>query len=612
MDVWRCATCSKLKPLSGDHLNGKKTVRSDCWPCGKKCTFMRESAAATRSAAPVVTAPFLFNPAMKVSSGKPAAGTAQAVAISNPFLTGAAALGTSAVGSQQACNKPPSGPFASAQLQFGAAMRATPSDKTAAEAPLLNPFAEMSVSPGKGPFASTTHTQTNITASSSNPFAAVALPVPRVNETLSCGSAPSSSDGTSPIIMQSASDRSRQSPPFTFTVSPSAVVPSNISYNAPTVRGDSGAEPEWICSVCYKRKDLHGDHLRGKTTVRSDCWPCAKKRTFILSTSELRATSKDAPQKHQQLLPPRSTTTTTTTTQTPVRELVSADLVVSPGVSLVSSASVMWRDPVIPSSDTVMNMFVAHAASQQQQQQREKSSPMAVAPDSSEHNSADTAAAPLLTFTFEGEVLRGYRQQLVDGIRTRTVWYNRTLYVLAPENSHGESGSVAAAPQLGAAAVVFLAVEHKLALSPFRRMRRLFCPDEFSFAAACAYANTFLAGHHTSPHQSSFVVYGPRVDHTAPTTQWGSIIENCAHARQLVVSGEQRVEGAQSIFRSTGWLTLPLYATAEAIRLMEAQQQQQGADAEFWGADVVLVTATMKLEELPQAAALALPVKPFL
>lgn len=37
----------------------------------------------------------------------------------------------------------------------------------------------------------------------------------------------------------------------------------------------------WRCSVCRKQKDLNGPHLDGKTTVRSDCWPCAKKQTFL-------------------------------------------------------------------------------------------------------------------------------------------------------------------------------------------------------------------------------------------------------------------------------------------------------------------------------------------
>lgn len=203
----------------------------------------------------------------------------------------------------------------------------------------------------------------------------------------------------------------------------------------------------------------------------------------------------------------------------------------------------------------------------------------------------------------------------MDGIRIRTAWYDRTLYVLAPKTVEKKNSGEFGVSALGQAAVVFLAVEHKLAESPFRLMRRLFCPNEFLFAAACMYANTFLAGHRAGVKQSSFVVYGPQVDPTVPTTPGGSIIEACAHAEQRVVGGEQRVEGAQSIFRNSGWLTPPLHAAAEAMRLAVAQEERQkqtgGDDATSLGVDVVLVAETMRMEELSQAAALALPVKPF-
>ena len=38
----------------------------------------------------------------------------------------------------------------------------------------------------------------------------------------------------------------------------------------------------WRCCRCGKVKELSGDHLRGKTQVRSDCWPCGVKRVFVL------------------------------------------------------------------------------------------------------------------------------------------------------------------------------------------------------------------------------------------------------------------------------------------------------------------------------------------
>ena len=39
---------------------------------------------------------------------------------------------------------------------------------------------------------------------------------------------------------------------------------------------------EWRCAKCNKVKDLHGDHVKGKTIVRDDCSSCATKRKFRL------------------------------------------------------------------------------------------------------------------------------------------------------------------------------------------------------------------------------------------------------------------------------------------------------------------------------------------
>jgi hypothetical protein len=42
--VWRCAACGKVKELSGAHLRGKRELRSECWPCGRKQFFRLEAA----------------------------------------------------------------------------------------------------------------------------------------------------------------------------------------------------------------------------------------------------------------------------------------------------------------------------------------------------------------------------------------------------------------------------------------------------------------------------------------------------------------------------------------------------------------------------------------
>ncbi|RNF18018.1 uncharacterized protein Tco025E_04677 [Trypanosoma conorhini] len=553
MDIWRCSVCKKTKGLSGKHLEGKTRVRSDCWPCAKKCTFVRESPAESRGAAQVVTAPFLFNPALSTSPEKPlaTATAATAGAASNPFAAAAALL-------------------------------------------------------AKSPFASAPQTWRG-TAASSNPFATA------VDASLAAGKQPGVEAATrnnvssqarenSPIVMHSVpvADRQRQSPPFTFTSAPGAAVPTVTDNAASGGATSSSSAPVWRCSVCKKTKGLSGKHLEGKTRVRSDCWPCAKKCMFVLSCPEPCASS-------EAFAPLPFSVAATVRAEPPTGG--QAAHVNSRGTSPMASTTSAWQAPVVPMDDQGAKAFMIN--SRPQGPSIKDPLEQSPSPASAEPSHPCTVVSSF-SQTFEGEVLRGYRQQLVDGIRIRTTWHNRTLYVLAPENGGGKHLAAASASQVGDAAVVFLAVEHKLALSPFRHMRRIFCPDEFTFAAACMYANTFLAGHPTSPQQSSFVVYGPQVDRTVPMTRWGPIIEGCTHARQRVVSGEQRVEGAQSIFRHSGWLTLPLHATAEAIRLLEVQQHADAATAaECLGVDVVLVAETMRLEELPQAAALALPVKPF-
>ncbi|RNC31449.1 hypothetical protein TcCL_Unassigned06025, partial [Trypanosoma cruzi] len=53
-----------------------------------------------------------------------------------------------------------------------------------------------------------------------------------------------------------------------------------------------GKNGVWKCSRCGKAKDLSGEHLKNKTEVRSDCWPCARKSTFILEREKLSVCGK--------------------------------------------------------------------------------------------------------------------------------------------------------------------------------------------------------------------------------------------------------------------------------------------------------------------------------
>ena len=71
-------------------------------------------------------------------------------------------------------------------------------------------------------------------------------------------------------------------PPFFVGVPPAAplttsaaVLPAPVA-STPTV----GPRYGWKCDMCKKLKSLSGSHLEGKTEVRSECWPCAKKTLF--------------------------------------------------------------------------------------------------------------------------------------------------------------------------------------------------------------------------------------------------------------------------------------------------------------------------------------------
>ncbi|CAD2218695.1 hypothetical protein AGDE_12952 [Angomonas deanei] len=146
---WRCKVCNKTKDLHGDHLKGKTEVRSDCWPCAKKQTF-------------VLT-----------DDSKPAAQTS----------TGASS---------------------------------SPDNSAKSSSPFKTDFGQGAVKPS-----------------------------------LSNQGAAKPTAGEPPAAKETGA-----------TAFPGL---------------------EWRCKVCNKTKDLHGDHLKGKTEVRSDCWPCAKKQTFVLT-----------------------------------------------------------------------------------------------------------------------------------------------------------------------------------------------------------------------------------------------------------------------------------------------------------------------------------------
>ncbi|XP_010700657.1 hypothetical protein LPMP_283190 [Leishmania panamensis] len=159
--VWRCCVCHKVKDLKGPHLNGKASVRSDCWPCAKKTTFVHES------------------------SGD--------------------------------------GPLEDAGRRAGRVA-------AAADVERLSVCGEHRTTVFKAPV------------------------VPSEAEEPSC------------MLPVTKAGRGQGSAAEGAGLAP---LSGNVL---------------WRCAVCHKVKDLKGPHLSGKTSVRSDCWPCAKKTTFLRDT----------------------------------------------------------------------------------------------------------------------------------------------------------------------------------------------------------------------------------------------------------------------------------------------------------------------------------------
>jgi hypothetical protein len=107
---------------------------------------------------------------------------------------------------------------------------------------------------------------------------------------------------------------------------------------------------------------------------------------------------------------------------------------------------------------------------------------------------------------------------------------------------------------------------------------------------------------------SKFDVYGPQTDPTKSLSLWGRIVSASPVARRCVVSEEQRVVAAQMLYRRVSWLAAPQTMTATAIQLsVEAAE----STPDVHGVDVVLLTGTMKLEELPHAVPLAQLSQPY-
>ena len=797
-EVWRCDVCKKVKDLKGPHLNGKTSVRSDCWPCGKKRTFVKTGADSTTAAATTytfsttTTAKSTVNTnALPASISVTPSTEAQAAAFQNIFAaaTAAAAAAAKTSTSSAITTSPPSFPFSS--ISRDGINNNSSSSSSSKRTSHVNTSSSGSTRGGADGGGVATAFGTSRTSSS--PFITPAVSAASIKKFktsyashMTCkheDPTPASEAGrntstfppsmTSPYVMESSAGTS---PPFTFrpnanytptsstvggmwstatllpgsmaslgnpsaagrTVSPfmpsAESKPSTEAADAaasayatlkPAVLTAAAADAPstsdaatlvWACEHCHKVKDLKGEHLRGKTTVRSDCWPCAKKRTFVLTTlaalaaagrsmklgggsgsrsssmaqraavggdvvkSPSRAIStaaqsqgplftaavaaSAAPTRFENLFtglprlatPPKAAGSNT-------EENVSPPLAENAG-SQASPKPVSWVKPVIPADANADESFFIHpeatlsSPSPSPSAQLSLTSTVPIAHEhstmSSHGNNSAGSAAPLAVSSsaswvaavaastrgtesdlatyyaamarFDQQLLKSFRERLVGGVQLRAVWHERVLYVIAEDAAAAAAEPddlVGAFAELGRYAALYLAVEQKLAASRFRHVGRLFCPNEFAFAAACCYANNFFPSEAATTSSSSlsttleptpgsakasrFKVYGPQMDPTKSLSLWGRIVSASPAAQLCVVSEEQRVVAAQTLYRRVSWLAAPQTMTATAIQL----SVEAASAADEHGVDVVLLTGTMKLEELPQAVPLAQLPQPY-
>ncbi|KPA86902.1 hypothetical protein ABB37_00940 [Leptomonas pyrrhocoris] len=773
-DVWRCEQCQKMKDLNGPHLNGRSSVRSDCWPCAKKTTFVRCGADGTTAAA--TTATPTSTPgvtALPVSIAVTPSDEAQAAAFQNIYAAATAAAATAQTAANTATTTAKSSlvfPLHTTHHNGNPISHQSSSSNAVAthfgtSRTPLNPFFTPAVSAASIKKFQVSYANV-MTAKHEDPTHAPAATTAALGAGKSAtasASAALSPQSSSPCVMESSAGTS---PPFTFRpnanyipaassgsvwstatllpgstaaatttsasralspsmslmpvdaaaapnvfakhaeVMPSSAITDAGSGAAPTVAratthgaaaAASSSASLWVCDHCHKAKDLKGDHLRGKATVRSDCWPCGKKRTFVLrAPSAMAATTgplklgggggSRTASAASAVSVPTAASSAAASSSVPVNPFITPPMLgTSPRVNSTNVATVttsalagavapsgsvsmplLWVLPAIPSSphmeescclSTALPHAVlpasffgttpaAAATTNATTISNLNGSAASLASSSAAWivgaTTASTAAggrdseANIATYyaamaRFDQQLLKSFRERLVGGTQLRAVWSDRVLYVIAEDNSAdaaaattatgfatSSSGTrqapddlVGAFAELGRYAALYLAVEQKLAASRFRHIGRLFCPNEFAFAAACCYANNFFAAETAasaatllpppSTATSKFKVYGPQTDPTKSLSLWGRVVAESPVAHRCVVSEEQRVVAAQTLYRRVSWLAAPQTMTATAIQLSVETE----STADEHGVDVVLLTGTMKLEELPQAVPLA-------
>ena len=553
---WRCVVCNKPKDLRGPHLKGKTKVRSDCWPCAVKREFVLVNADEAIVAAPAKvvaasTPPQAANPFVKSATQEPKP------AAVNPF------------GNSSPSTAPPSAnPFqksaSSTQLHAGKPLlpNAFASSSTPSTTASSNPFAKPAAA--QAPLSSSSNSAAALfkapsapaAAAVKSPFAGVFGAPSAANPFLNPQAPKPATAGAPALVMQSQSP-SKPSPPFTFVAAKKLVAPALglQSSQASAPRGFS-SDDTWKCAKCGKAKDLRGEHLAGKTIVRSDCWPCAVKRVFIrhdpsgeafespsptgqaaasssVSPDGRKISSKTSPELQQQRTnsTPDSITSSFASccvvpSNTPASPIVHASS--APGRSTPANVFV---DPVVPSAVNEVYFFLSAS-------------------------STTAIAAELSAFS----------ERLFGQVRKVLVQHR------ADESNIHVSGTICTvfippsmATSIDAIGSLILAAERRIAASSTTPTKtRIFADSPTSLVASCMYK--IVAG------DAALSVAGPSSD----ASDFLPKVALLAQAKQQ--KPQQTDIASKEVFLRTQCVVAPQWCHGESLRLAEGKQPAGAVD----------------------------------
>lgn len=535
---WKCNVCNKSKDLRGPHLAGKKTVRSDCWPCAKKQTFHLKDATAEApkiadTSKPSTASPFSAPPQFLFS---------QPTAAKSPF---------GQVPSASAASTIPAAPTTAGQPSifsgFGGGKTGNPFAPAPAGIAVTNPFAAAPPTSTAAPAA--------------------------VHQPASSGS----------IVMQASAPPKGKgphpSPPFSF-VSNAALAPPQIVLGptgmpfatAPVLSNAASAPGEeiWKCAVCQKSKDLRGKHLDNKSTVRSDCWPCAKKQTFVRCSADGKPLAS-CPQTKPAVpvSTPLSANVPTSATSPAFRCVVPSTPAepVSTTDTLKTSSSFVdtpvfpfhptanpisaftWREPEVPSVEGERTFFIQSVNAVGGTAARKTSSPY---------------TEVSLSSAFYEQTLAAFLRNSRSMVYTRSlpiVWdaNKQIAYVTCTHFANGLPPTTSNFPtlrrSLGELASILVYLQ---ATTP--GITRVFCTDTFTFAAAALFQAHLDHDLH---------IFGPAPDKTTKPSLLDDIV-SVLNVNTRVTSGEQRNAAAKALWSRNSISVMPNSAVGEAIRKDEA------------------------------------------